>query len=321
VFCLLDTQTHIHKLLNTQTNTMSTTQEQLKSLQEQVDKLKQENECLKETVVKDIRSTNLPRNVVRIACIHTESEVDTYESPKYVIEGIDEKFQGWVHNHMYSDKLLPLTKCLLRKDVDGIYELSYTPVPVDVGRDVWEHFYDSYDDFPDTIDWSLPNAELRKVLFTDHDQLLINFFMKHMIFMITTHAKVLECDKPIESATEDDAGIKSALTIISDEEYEQFMKQLMHLPDRKKKRWKDHIWDKHGRKSLVKWRYNKLMEDHPDNGWTEIQSYSKAIGEGEDFKPVSRNGQLAFIRQELLKEGLYSPHLVNKYIECMRSKA
>ena len=88
----------------------------------------------------------------------------------------------------------------------------------------------------------------------------------------------------------EDGQIRSNLTTISDEQYDDWILQIHRLPPRKRKRWKSSLTDRQGRKSEVRWRYNKLQENHPDWGWTDIQSHRMLYQMGGDMKPRTLQG-------------------------------
>lgn len=108
-----------------------------------------------------------------------------------------------------------------------------------------------------------------------------------------------------------DEDLLSNITSIDDEQYEEWILQIHRLTPRKRKRWKSSLTDRHGRKSEVRWRYNKLQENHPDWGWTDIHSNSMIFDMEGDLKPRTLRGMFLKAHYIMSKEeGKKYPHSV-----------
>jgi len=75
---------------------------------------------------------------------------------------------------------------------------------------------------------------------------------------------------------------KGRLTVIPDDLYDTFILQIHRLPQRKRKKWKESIKDKWGKKTEIRWRFNKLMENQGERGWVEVRPMNAVLDEGDE---------------------------------------
>ena len=136
----------------------------------------------------------------------------------------------------------------------------------------------------------------------------------HINYLEWVKKRFIDVLNDMEVDTEEiknDEDLLSNITSIDDEQYDEWILQIHRLTPRKRKRWKSSLTDRHGRKSEVRWRYNKLQENHPDWGWTDIHSNSMIFDMEGDMKPRTLRGMFLKAHYIMSKEeGKKYPHSV-----------
>lgn len=108
-------------------------------------------------------------------------------------------------------------------------------------------------------------------------------------------------------------------TTVQDDMYDRWILQIHRLPPRKRKKWKDYIYDRQHRKSEVRWRYNKIQENHPDAGWVDVLPMSRFI---EGCRPTTFRGvlQLTIHRMKQEENMKYVPEVLDMASDYLENR-